>query len=60
MSLIKRLSKSVREFKKTAILTPITVTFEVIMEVVIPMLMASLIDSGIDTVSYTHLRAHET
>ena len=48
MSLIKRLSKSVREFKKTAILTPITVTFEVIMEVVIPMLMASLIDSGID------------
>ena len=48
MSLIKRLSKSVREFKKTAILTPITVTFEVILEVVIPMLMASLIDSGID------------
>ncbi|MDD6203530.1 MAG: ABC transporter ATP-binding protein [Firmicutes bacterium] len=46
--MIKRLSKSVREFKKTAILTPITVTFEVILEVVIPMLMASLIDSGIN------------
>ena len=45
--MIKELSKSVREFKKPAILTPLIVTLEVIMEVIIPLLMADLIDKGI-------------
>ena len=43
--MIKKLARSVREFKSVAIATPITVTFEVIMEVVIPTLMAALIDN---------------
>lgn len=46
--MIKRLSKCVREYKKPAILTPIFVSFEVIMEVIIPLLMADLIDKGIE------------
>lgn len=46
--MIKRLAKCVREYKKPAILTPVFVIGEVIMEVVIPLLMASLIDFGIE------------
>lgn len=46
--MIKRLAKCVREYKKPAILTPIFVSLEVIMEVIIPLLMADLIDKGIE------------
>lgn len=45
--MLKILGKSVREYKKPALLTPLLVTLEVIMEVVIPLLMANLIDKGI-------------
>ena len=47
INMLKTLGKSVREYKKPAILTPIFVTLEVIMEVIIPLLMAELIDKGI-------------
>ena len=46
--MINRLLKSVREFKKDALLTPFFVVLEVVMEVIIPMVMALLIDKGID------------
>ena len=46
--MIKRLLKSVREFKKDALLTPLFVVLEVVMEVIIPLVMARLIDKGID------------
>ena len=46
--MIKRLLKSVRDFKKDALLTPFFVVLEVVMEVIIPMVMALLIDKGID------------
>ena len=46
--MMKRLLKSVREFKKDALLTPFFVVLEVVMEVIIPMVMALLIDKGID------------
>ncbi len=42
-----RLFKSVREYKKFAVLSPISVSLEVVMEVIIPTLMANLIDDGI-------------
>lgn len=45
--MIKKLLKSVREYKKETILTPICVTFEVILEILIPLIMANLIDDGI-------------
>lgn len=47
IEMLKTLGKSVREYKKTAIITPFLVTLEVIMEVIIPLLMAELIDKGI-------------
>ena len=46
--MIKRLLKSVRAFKKDALLTPFFVVLEVVMEVIIPLVMALLIDKGID------------
>lgn len=46
--MIKCLLKCVREYKKDAFLAPVTVTFEVIMEVIIPLLMSMLIDYGIN------------
>ena len=46
--MIKRLLESVREFKRDALLTPFFVVLEVVMEVIIPMVMALLIDKGID------------
>lgn len=45
--MIKKLLKSVREYKIYAILTPIFVMIEVIMEVVLPYLMSLLIDKGV-------------
>ena len=46
--MIKRLAGCIRQYKKDSILTPLYVTMEVVLEVVIPLLMASLIDLGID------------
>ena len=45
--MIKKLASYVKEYKKDAILTPIFVIFEVIMEILIPYLMAKIIDVGI-------------
>ena len=45
--MIKKLSKSIREYKKETILTPISVAIEVVLEVVVPYFMALLIDEGI-------------
>lgn len=47
--MIRELMKSIREYKKDSILAPVYVSLEVIMEVIIPMMMAWLIDNGIDT-----------
>lgn len=42
--MLKELSKSIREFKKTSILTPILVSVEVIMECIIPFIIAELVN----------------
>lgn len=42
--MLKNILKSVREFKKASIETPLYVTFEVILECLLPFIMASLID----------------
>ena len=49
IEMLKTLGKSVREYKKSALITPVFVTVEVILEVIIPLLMADLIDKGIYT-----------
>ncbi len=46
--MFKKLSKSVREYKRPALLTPLMVILEVGVEIIIPLLMAGLIDKGID------------
>jgi ATP-binding cassette subfamily B protein len=46
--MIKKLAGSIRQYKKDSILTPVYVVLEAIMDVVIPILMANLIDYGID------------
>ena len=45
--MLKKLASYVKEYKKDAILTPIFVILEVVMEVIIPLLMANIIDVGI-------------
>ena len=45
--MIKKLIKSIGEYKKETILTPICVSIEVVLEIVIPLLMAKLIDEGV-------------
>lgn len=46
--MIKHLMKSIREYKKASILSALFVLLEVIIEVIIPFLMADLIDKGIN------------
>lgn len=46
--MIKTLLKYVKEYKKVAIITPILVLLEVVLEIMIPLVMAELIDQGID------------
>ena len=48
IQIIKRLGYCIKEYKKPSLLAPIYMTLEVVMEVVIPLLMANLIDYGID------------
>ena len=43
----RKLLRSVREYKRQTILTPVLVALEVLMEVLIPLLMANIIDVGI-------------
>ena len=45
--MIKKLASYIKEYKKAAILTPIFVILEVVMEILIPYLMAKIIDVGI-------------
>ena len=45
--MIKRLARSIREYKKATILAPLTMIGEVAMEVLIPLVMADLYDYGI-------------
>ena len=45
--MIKKLASYIKDYKKETILTPIFVIFEVVMEIVIPYLMAKIIDVGI-------------
>lgn len=44
IDMIRELSKSIREYKKTAIATPILVSLEVVMECIIPFIIAKLVN----------------
>lgn len=46
--MLKKLLQSVREYKADTIKAPVYISLEVVMEVIIPLIMAQLIDKGID------------
>ena len=55
--MIKTLARSVREFKKTAILTPLLVVVEVVLECIIPFVIADLVNdmqAGCDMETIVH------
>lgn len=47
--MLKTLKAYIGEYKKTAISAPIFIVFEVIFEMIIPLLMAAIIDNGLET-----------
>ncbi|WP_294393092.1 ABC transporter ATP-binding protein [uncultured Clostridium sp.] len=53
--MLKTLMSQVKQYKKDSILCPIFVILEVIMEVVIPFLMASIIDKGVEAGDMNHV-----
>lgn len=48
VSMIKKLMKSIRQYKLPSILSPVFVALEVVMEVLIPYYMADLLDKGVN------------
>lgn len=53
--MIKTLGKQLKEFRKDSILTPCFMIIEVIMEMVIPLMMASIIDKGVNVGDIHHI-----
>jgi len=53
--LLKTLSSYIREFKKDSLMTPVYMILEVVMEMVIPLLMASIIDDGVEKSDIRHI-----
>ena len=53
--MLKPLLAQVKEFKRASILTPVFVVLEVVMELAIPMMMASIIDNGVDKGDMAHV-----
>ena len=53
--MLKTLGAQIKEFKTASILTPIFMIGEVIMEMFIPLLMASIIDDGINAGNMDHV-----
>lgn len=53
--MIKKLSKSVREYKKDAIKTSLFVICEIIMDILIPIVMIYLVDKGINNNNINHI-----
>lgn len=53
--MIRTLLSCVREYKKESLLAPLFVTLEVVMETIIPLLMAALIDDGIEKQNISYI-----
>ena len=56
--MIKRLSQCIREYKKDAILSPLYVLVESLLDVAIPFVMAGLIDKGIEAGNMSMILRH--
>ncbi len=55
MNMIKTLAKEIKEYKKDSILSPIYIAFEVILELLLPFIMASMIDEGVEVGNMRHI-----
>ena len=55
--MIKTLAKQINEYKSASLVTPIFMILEVAMEMVIPLLMASIIDDGVQAGDMKHIFA---
>ena len=55
MDILKPLMAEVKEFKKDSFLTPLFMILEVVMEMIIPLLMASIIDYGVEKGDIHHI-----
>lgn len=53
--MLKTLGAHIKEFKKDSILTPVFMILEVIMETIIPFMMASIIDDGVEAGNLNHI-----
>ncbi|NBH84338.1 ABC transporter ATP-binding protein [bacterium C-53] len=53
--MLKTLGAQVKEFKKDSFLTPFFMVLEVIMETIIPLMMASIIDKGVEAGDMRHI-----
>lgn len=53
--MLKTLLKYTKGFRKDSILTPVVMICEVIMETIIPLLMASIIDNGVEVGDFNHI-----
>ncbi len=53
--MLKTLGAQIKEFKKESILTPLCMIGEVIMETIIPLMMASIIDKGVEAGNMNHI-----
>lgn len=55
--MLKTLGAQIKEFKKDSIMTPLCMIGEVIMEMIIPLMMASIIDDGVEAGNMNHIYA---
>lgn len=55
INMIKTLAAQIKEFKKASVLTPIFMIMEVVFETLIPLLMASIIDDGVEAGDMRHI-----
>ncbi len=55
MKMLKTLAKHVKGYEKASILTPILMLGEVLMETIIPLMMASIVDDGIEAGNTPHI-----
>ena len=55
IKLLKTLGAQIKEFKKDSILTPFFMILEVILETLIPLMMASIIDNGVTAGNMNHI-----
>lgn len=53
--MLKTLAAHIKEFKKDSILTPVFMILEVILETIIPLMMASIIDDGVEAGNMKHI-----